>query len=1095
MSKNKILIVEDERITAEDLKNTLENMGYEVTGMASSADTFYKSLNDNMPDLVLMDIYLKGKKDGIELATEVKEKYQLPIIYLTAYSDSNILERAKITEPFGFIMKPFQERELHSNIEMALHKNRMELRINHLNAILKAIRDVNQLIVRVNNVKDLVEKTCEILVSSRAYTSAWFLTLDNKGILLDSSSAGVKEGYDVFIQQFRNGNSPECVKQLKETDQKMCSMNTSTDCEDCFIKKIFPGKGTIIAKVGYKERTHGFIAVSMPIELTNDEEETELFIEIADDLGFALNTLEQQKKKDEAEEKLISSEEKLRALINAMPDLVCFKDGEGRWLIANEYALNLFGLNGVDYIGKTDAELAEYSSFYREAFMQCEATDAIAWEKGSLNRADKIVPRPDGTVMIFDSIKIPSFDSDNRRKGLVVVERDITERKHSEQELQKLSQVVQQSPNSIIVTDTNGSIEYANPAASRISGYAVEELIGNNPSLLSSGETPKEEYKKLWDTINAGNEWKGEFHNRKKNGELYWERATISPIKNKKGIITHFLGIKEDITARKYNESIQKVLFNISRQVSETSDVQQLLEIVRNELSTLINTKNFYAAFYSEETGMLTSAYGTDEKGMPETWPAEKSLTGYVIRHNKSLLLRQNEFEKLMETGEVELVGANSEIWLGVPLTIGNKPYGAFVVQDYENPDAYGENELKMLEFIASQVSLSIQRQKSILDLQDAFVKAEAGDKLKTAFINNISHEIRTPLNGILGFTEMTLNPDSTREDNELFFSIIKKSSKRLLNTITSYMDISMLVSGTMEITRRPSNLDKLISEIHSDFLEISTNKGIEIIIDKPDSDEPLLLNTDIEKLRKIINHLLDNAVKFSQKGTITFGYNNKDSEFEFFVSDTGTGIKSDALNVIFDAFMQADVSSTRGYEGSGLGLTIANGLVKLLGGKLWVDSERGRGSTFYFTLPFSENSVLTPRKANVMPKIEPLTKPLILVAEDDDSNYKYIEIVLLYASYEVIRAENGIEAVECCRNHPEIRLVLMDIKMPLMDGFEATRQIKSFMPGLPVIALTAHVTTEDENLAIASGCNEYVTKPVSKAKLLEIIEDSLILN
>ena len=1095
MSLNKILIVEDERITAEDLKNTLQNMGYEVTGIASSAETFYKSLHANMPDLVLMDIYLKGRKDGIELATEIKEKYQLPVIYLTAYSDSNILERAKITEPFGFIMKPFQERELHSNIEMALHKNRMELRINHLNAILKAIRDVNKLIVRVSGVKDLLQKTCETLISTRAYTGAWFITLDHKGEYHDSSAAGLAENFDTFIKQFQAGNSPNCIKLLEETKQKMTLIDNSIDCSGCLINKLYPGKGTIISKVQYKNRLHGYLAVSLPVGLFNDDEETELFIEIADDLGLALNNIEQQKKKDEAEENLKNSEEKLRTLINAMPDLVCFKDGEGRWLVANDYAINLFGLQGVDYIGKTDSELSEYSSFYKSAFLECEATDAVAWQKGTSSRSDKTIFRPDGTLLIFDSIKIPSFNADGKPKGLVVVERDITDRKHSEEELQKLSQVVQQSPESIVVTNVDGIIEYVNPATCHISGYTRDELIGGNPSLLKSGETSAEEYEILWNTINTGNEWKGEFHNRKKNGELYWERASISPIKNPEGKITHFLGIKEDITDWKRSEDLQKVLFNISRQVFETTNVHQLLQLVKNELSLIIDTQNFYIAFYNEKTGILTSEFESDEKDTIESWPAEKSLTGYVIKSNKSILLRKGDFEKLQDAGEFELVGTQCEVWLGVPLIVEGKTFGAIVIQDYHNPNAFSENELKMLEFIASQVSLSIQRQKSILDLRDAVVKAEASDKLKTAFINNISHEIRTPLNGILGFTEMSLSPDTTPEDHELFFSVIKKSSKRLLNTITSYMDISMLVSETMEISRRPSNLDKLIKEINADFSETSKSKGIELKMKKPDFAEPMVLNTDNEKLRKIISHLLDNAFKFTQKGTISFGYELNNTSIEFFVSDTGTGIKAEALGIIFDAFRQADVSPTRGYEGSGLGLTIANGLVKLLGGNLRIDTERGKGSTFYFSLPFSENPILTPQLAISTPKPqEPLTKPLILVAEDDDSNYKYIEIVLLYSAYSVIRAENGIEAVDIVRKHPEVQLVLMDIKMPIMDGFEATRVIRTFMPDLPIIALTAHVTAEDENMAISSGCNEYVTKPVSKAKLLKIIEESLAL-
>jgi len=1216
MSKAKILLVEDERITAEDLKNTLENIGYQVTGIASSADTFYTCLQSEIPDLVLMDIYLKGNKDGIELAIEIKEKYQIPVIYLTAYSDTHILERAKITEPFGYILKPFQERELHSNIEMALHKNRMEKQIHHLNETLKAIRDVNQIIVRVESREELLQKTCATLISTRAYSSSWFLIFDNQGVFLDVAHAGLNENTQSFANQFKNGYIPPCIEQLNANSTSIYSIHNIQKCNDCPLVKLFPDKSILITKVRYQDRLHGYLAVSMPEELATNEEEIALFIEISDDLGLALNNLEQKEKKEAAEASQRISEEKFRTLyenapmayqsldengclidINPMwektlgyrrdeiigkwfgdflhPDslpqfsinfpafkkrgniknvqfklrkkngdyiLVSFEssigyhpdgtfrqtysvfqditeqkksetalfESETRFRHAFDFAatsMNIIGLDGkfqkiniafTKLLGYTEDELEELhfndithpedvntGGNFLEKIVKGEIENA-SFEKRYISKNKKII-----WVYVFVSLV---RDESNNPKFFITHIIDLTERKQAEQELQKLSQVVKQSPASVVVTDTNGTIEYANPATSMISGYSTEELIGENPRVLKSGETTTEEYKTMWETIKSGNEWKGEFHNRKKNGELYWERASISPITNSKGEITHFLGIKEDITEHKHRENVQHVLFNISKQVFETGDVHQLLEIVKKELSTLIDTKNFYVAFYHKDTDMLSMAYRIDEQDSFTNWPAEKSLTGYVIKHNKSVMLKQEDFQKLLDAGEVELIGVVSEIWLGVPLTVNGKPYGAIVVQDYHNPNAYDEDDLKLLEFIASQVSLSIQRQKSILEMKEAFDKADAGDRLKTAFINNISHEIRTPLNGILGFTEMTLNPDTSPEEHELFFSVIKKSSKRLLNTINSYMDISLLVSGTLEIIRRPLNLDKLIKEIYVDFSQNAELKNIELSVINPNTDSPVILNTDIEKLRKIITHLLDNAFKFTLKGTIAFGYEIKDSEIEFIVSDTGSGIKTEALNIIFDAFMQADVSSTRGYEGSGLGLTIANGLVKILGGNLRIDTERGKGSKFYFTLPFSENPILTPQKIIDVPKPqEQLNKQLILVAEDDDSNFKYIEIVLLYASYQVLRAENGIEVVEICRNHPEISLVLMDIKMPLMDGFEATKQIRTFMPGLPIIALTAHVTPEDENNAIAAGCNEYVTKPVSKTKLLEIIEYTLV--
>ncbi len=1217
MSKTKILLVEDERITAEDLKNTLKNMGYQVTGIASSADAFYTCLKSGIPDLILMDIFLKGNKDGIQLATEIKEKYQIPVIYITAFSDTNILERAKITEPFGYILKPFQERELHSNIEMALHKNRMERHILHLNEILKAIRDVNQLIVRAESREELLQKTCQTLISTRTYSSAWFLIVDQQGTFLDVSSAGLDENAETFADQFKEGFLPLCLETLNNEINQIYSIHNNQKCKDCPLYKFYPDKGTLISKVQYHERLHGYLAVSMPNELVTNEEEISLFIEISNDLGLALNNLEQKKKKEEAEESQRISEEKFRALYENAPIAYQSLDNDGclidinpmwgktlgytreevigKWFgdFMHPDSVELFKINFpafkkrgylektlfklrkktgeyiiVSYEGcigynpdgsfrqtycvfiditeqkKSETALFESETRFRHAFDYAATSMNIIGLDGIFQKINVAftklfgyteeemkhlhfndITHPDDLTIgveflkkiVAGKIENASFekryisknkkiiwayvfvslvcDELNNPKFFITHIVDLTERKRAEQEFQKLSQVVEQSPESILVTDTDGTIEYANPAACLISGYTLEELVGVNPRILKSDETTPKEYEVMWDTIKSGNEWKGVFHNRRKNGELYWERASISPITNPNGEIAHFLGIKEDVTEQKHKEDIQHVIFNISKQVFETNDVNQLLEIVKNELSTIINTKNFYIAFYHEDTDMLSTASESDERDTISEWPAEKSLTGYVIKHNKSLMLKYEEYKKLVETGEINLIGTYSEIWLGVPLTLNGKPYGAIVIQDYHNSNTYNENDLKLLEFIAGQVSLSIQRQKSILDMKEAFDKADAGDRLKTAFINNISHEIRTPLNGILGFTEMTLNPDTSPEEHELFFSVIKKSSKRLLNTINSYMDISLLVSGTLEIIRRPSNIDKLIKEIYNDFTENATLKNIELTTLKPISNDPVILNTDIEKLRKIITHLLDNAFKFTQKGAITLGYEINDTEIIFSVSDTGSGIKPEALNIIFDAFMQADVSSTRGYEGSGLGLTIANGLVKLLGGNLRIDTERGKGSKFYFTLPFSENPIRTLPKISDTPKlIEQENKPLILVAEDDDSNFKYIEIVLLYASYQVLRAENGIEAVDICRNHPDISLVLMDIKMPLMDGFEATKQIRTFMPDIPIIALTAHVTPEDENKALTSGCNEYVTKPVSKTKLLEIIEYSLVL-
>jgi PAS domain S-box-containing protein len=383
-------------------------------------------------------------------------------------------------------------------------------------------------------------------------------------------------------------------------------------------------------------------------------------------------------------------------------------------------------------------------------------------------------------------------------------------------------------------------------------------------------------------------------------------------------------------------------------------------------------------------------------------------------------------------------------------------------------------------------------KQKVLNDIIIAKEKAEASDKLKSAFINNISHEVRTPLNGVIGFSEMLINPDVSSENKIIFNDIIRKSSVRLLKTINSYMDISMIVSGNMEVFNKQFALYPLLDEIRSEFAEPCKMKGLELRIQRPAIPSEMQLNTDPDILRKIFTHLLDNAVKFTRKGTIEFGFRKKRNTLEFFVDDTGIGIEPEKVRIIFENFMQADTSLTRGYEGSGLGLSISNGLVRLLEGELKVETAFNKGSSFYFTIPDKTiiSSFATEKVRHI--QLPRTTPPVILVAEDDEFNFKFIEIVLKRADFKVIRAENGSEAVKLCKNNPEISLVLMDLKMPVMGGIEATRQIKDFLPQMPVIALTAYVSSADEYDALINGCDEYIPKPVNRVKLIEMINKLL---
>jgi CheY-like chemotaxis protein len=365
-------------------------------------------------------------------------------------------------------------------------------------------------------------------------------------------------------------------------------------------------------------------------------------------------------------------------------------------------------------------------------------------------------------------------------------------------------------------------------------------------------------------------------------------------------------------------------------------------------------------------------------------------------------------------------------------------------------------------------------------------------DKLKTDFINNISHEIRTPLNGIMGFSEMMVEEDITTEQKANYNEIIKKCGTRLLNTINSYMDSSLIVSGNMEAHSKPFSLDNLLVGIEQEFRERCNEKHIGLLLQKPSRKGEIQIITDQELLRKIISHLLDNAIKFTSEGTVSFGFRYKAGFIEFFVSDSGSGIESDQTEAIFEYFTQADTSLSRGYEGSGLGLSIARGLVKLLGGDIRVESLKSKGSSFYFTLPESVIGIMPAMELEVVKQPERQKAALILIAEDDEFNFKYLEITLKRAGYLVIRAENGQEAVEICHRNTDVSMILMDLKMPVMGGLEATREIRSFLPTLPIIAQTAYVSPADENEAYEAGCNEFLPKPVNRDRLLSLVVSML---
>jgi PAS domain S-box-containing protein len=383
--------------------------------------------------------------------------------------------------------------------------------------------------------------------------------------------------------------------------------------------------------------------------------------------------------------------------------------------------------------------------------------------------------------------------------------------------------------------------------------------------------------------------------------------------------------------------------------------------------------------------------------------------------------------------------------------------------------------------------------------LMKAKERAEESDRLKSAFLANMSHEIRTPMNGILGFTGLLKEPHLTGEEQKEYIAIIEKSGDRMLNIINDIISISRIESGQIEVSLSDTNVNEQIKEIFNFFKPEAELKNLHLFYSELANSHTANIRTDKDKFFAILTNLVKNAIKFTRTGSIEIGYEKKGDFLEFFVKDTGSGVSEELKDLIFDRFRQGSESLNRNYEGAGLGLSISKAFVEVMGGKIWVESSLQKknsainkepGSSFFFTIPW--NPIQEVRLAIIDEAEKNSGNLKILIVEDDAISEMYISAIIKKIALEVLYARNGFEAVETCRKRPDIDMVLMDMKMPGMDGYEATRNIRKFNSDVLIIAQTAYGLSGDKEKAIDAGCNDYVSKPVSRGMLLKIIKSNL---
>jgi PAS domain S-box-containing protein len=695
--------------------------------------------------------------------------------------------------------------------------------------------------------------------------------------------------------------------------------------------------------------------------------------------------------------------------------------------------------------------------------------------------------RPNGEVRSLEARGHVIRDAADRPIRLIGTSMDITERKQAEEELKKLSQAVEQSPASVVITDLRGTIEYVNRKFCEVTGYTVEEAIGQNPRILKSGHTPPEVYRELWKTIKTGSEWRGEFQNKKKNGELYWESATISPLKAGDGSIAHYLAVKEDITDRK-----------------------QMEDSIREKEA------RFRGYFEHSQVGMAVTS---PTKGWVEANDQLQKMLGYTLNE-----LRQKTWAELTHPDDIDADVQQFERMLAAEIdnyTLdkrfirkdGEIVYTNLTVACIRAETGDVLNVLASFQDITERKKMDNDLHERIKELDEAQsamlnmmedldeekAKAEDATRAKSDFLANMSHEIRTPMNAVIGMAHLALKTELTPKQYD-YLNKIQSSANSLLGIINDILDFSKIEAGKLDMEAVEFDLLETMDNVANVItVKAQEKENLEVLF-YLDSQVPNFLVGDSLRLNQILVNLGNNAVKFTEKGEIVLTTQIKEKSddmvtLQFSVRDTGIGMTEEQQAKLFQAFSQADTSTTRKYGGTGLGLTISKRLVNMMGGEIWIESDPGKGTTFNFTAVFGLGKETVKMRFVPAPDLRGLK---VLVVDDNATSREILQDILESFSFGVFLAASGQEAleeIEVADKDQPFELVIMDWKMPGMDGIEASRRIKNHqkLRKIPAIVLvTAYGREETMRQADEIGLEGFLLKPVNSSVLFDAIMQAL---
>jgi PAS domain S-box-containing protein len=781
-----------------------------------------------------------------------------------------------------------------------------------------------------------------------------------------------------------------------------------------------------------------------------------------------------------------------RQFADLLPEMVYEVELTGKIVYGNKQGLTFFGYSDEDLAaGITIADI--FPDSYREMIGNLKSLSSP--EQISSNEYFGRKKNGERVPIITHSFGIFYKDKIIGYRGVI---RDISKQKEYENQIIRekafLEHLYNSTPVAIVITSPSGVISMINREFTNLFGYTLEEAVNKNVNDLVVPDELKEEAKKVDNLASLNRREVRQTIRKDKSGNQIHVTLVATAIVINNEIVAN-LGIYRDITTERKNQLLQEILFNISTAALKQYDIKEIYPIIVQELSKIWDTNNFFIALYDKNSETLSLPFFTDEKDNFYEIPTKKTITGWVINNNKSVLLKQKDLKALDESGNIDLVGTPCKVWMGVPLKVESETIGVMCLQDYYNEDKFSQEDLYIMDFIANQIAIALQRRMMLDNIILARQKAEEAAQSKQLFMSTMSHEIRTPLNEVIGITNLLLQ-GNPREDQMDYIKALKFSGNHLLTLVNDVLDYNKMESGKIVFEQTQFNLIDFLDEIMRSYSFRSKAKNLSFDI-KKENDLPVEVIGDPIRLNQILSNLLSNALKFTIHGSIVvtvkeLSRNSNKSKIEFCVIDTGIGIASEKHSLIFDSFTQASTDTTRHFGGTGLGLAICKKLIELQGGVLSLESEPDRGSTFKFAITFGvpEKGAST-FAADVPESFSGLEGKRILVAEDNKINFFVANKFLTGWGILVTHAENGQIALDILEKN-SFDLILMDLHMPVMDGIEATRIIRSsdnpHIKDIPIVALTAAIMSENHDKIEDLKINDYVLKPFKPHDLFERI-------